>query len=214
MTIYNDHYSDHISNLFAAPDAQLEAIYAGIPAKGLPAITIQPEEGQFLQMLTRLSGGHRALEIGTLGGYSGTWIARGLVPGGQLITLELEPRHAQVAKEHFELAGVADRVEIRLGNALEALRQMDNDPPFDFIFIDADKTSYPEYFAWAIAHTRVGGAIAIHNMFRGGSLLNNPTDSGSTMILELQKQAASDSRLLATIYPAGDGTLVAVKTSP
>lgn len=213
MTIYNDHYSAHISNLFAAPDAQLEAIFNGIPAKGLPAITIQPEEGLFLQMLTRLSGGRRALEIGTLGGYSGTWIARGLAAGGQLITLELEPRHAQVAKEHFELAGVADRVEIRLGSAREALRQMDNDPPFDFIFIDADKSSYPDYFAWAIEHTRVGGVIAIHNMFRGGSLLSNPTDPGSTMILELQKQAASDPRLLATIYPAGDGTLVAVKTS-
>ncbi|MGH2544168.1 MAG: O-methyltransferase, partial [Ardenticatenaceae bacterium] len=121
MTIYNDAISQYITDLFAVEDAALRRIREETEHKGLPAIHIKPEEGRFLQCLARAGGAMKALEIGTLGGYSGTWIARGLAPGGRLITLEKEPRHAAVAQEHFDVAGVADRVEVLVGDAHELL---------------------------------------------------------------------------------------------
>ncbi len=216
MTVYNDQVNKYIVDLFAAPDAALEQIFRRTPELGLPAISVKPEEGRFLQFLVRIAAGQsqqpRALEIGSLGGYSGTWIARGLPPGGKLITLEKEPAHAEVARQHFQLAGVADRVEIRQGDAHELLTGVAADGPFDFIFIDAEKQGYPDYFDWALENVRVGGVIAAHNAFRKGSVAGTAEADQYTAIMQaFNRQVANEPRVISTIYPAGDGTVVAVR---
>ena len=214
MTIYNDALSEYICKLFVPQDQALQAILEATPGKGLPAINIKPEEGRFLQVLARICGARKAVEIGTLGGYSGVLIARGLLPGGKLITLELEPNRARVAQEHFQLAGVADRVDIRIGDAHHSLRQIAAEGPFDFVFIDAEKTGYSAYFAWAVENVRLGGVIAAHNIFRHGAILQ--ADSKDEWVIATQtfnRQVAEDERVLATVFPAGDGTLVSVKVA-
>ena len=212
MTIYNDQLSQYNASLFAIHDKGLQRAWEDSPRKGLPAISIKPEEGRFLQVLARACGAKKALEIGTLGGYSGIWIARGLLPGGKLITLEVESRHAKVAREHFTLAGVGDVVEIRIGNAHDVLEKLSAEAPFDFVFIDAEKTGYPKYFAWALEHARLGGVIAAHNAFRNGSVAGiGELDEFTESMREFNRSIADNSRLLSIIYPAGDGTLVSVK---
>jgi caffeoyl-CoA O-methyltransferase len=204
--------SEYISELFARQDPALIRAREGSLKQGLPAISIQPEEGRFLQLLVRLCGTKLALEIGTLGGYSGIWIARGLVEGGKLITLEKESLHAEVAREHFTLAGVAERVDLRIGEAQDWLPRLRAEGPFDFVFIDADKPGYPAYFAWALENTRLGGVIAAHNALRGGKVAEQGEHDENTRIIRLlNRQAADDPRLISTIHPGGDGMLVAVK---
>jgi caffeoyl-CoA O-methyltransferase len=154
------------------------------------------------------------LEIGTLGGYSGIWIARGLVDGGKLITVEREPLHARVAHDNFAAAGLSQRVEIRVGEATRMLEELASLAPFDFVFIDAEKSGYPQYFVWAVEHVRLGGVIAAHNAFRAGKIIDSSQPDEATQIIQkLNRQVAGDPRLISTIYPAGDGTLVAVKTA-
>jgi predicted O-methyltransferase YrrM len=214
MTVYNDQVSGYISGLFAQEDAALQLARQDSPARGLPAINIKPEEGRFLQFLVRASGARKVVEIGTLGGYSGIWIARGLPPEGKLVTLEIQPAHAEVARQHFEAAGVLDRVEIRIGEANRLLRDLSSQAPFDFIFIDADKSGYPTYLDWALENTLLGGIIAAHNAFRKGSVagLSEPDEHTQTMRV-FNERFAREKRLLSTIYPAGDGTLVGVKVA-
>lgn len=213
MTIYNDQFSAYITENFARPDAALQQILTNIPARGLPAIAIKPEEGRFLQFLVGANGARRAVEIGTLGGYSGTWLARGLPADGKLITLELEPHHANVAREHFKLAGVDDKVEVRVGNAHDLLPGLSGEGPFDFCFIDADKAGYNAYLDWALANVRPGGVIAAHNAFRGGALLDEADTSHDAEVMRAFNQRfASEPRLLSIIFPAGDGTLAGVVT--
>lgn len=212
MTTYNDQLSKYISDLFAAHDRPLQVAWEDTPRKGLPAISVKPEEGRFLQVLVRACGATRALEIGTLGGYSGIWIARGLAPGGKLITLEVDPRHAGVAREHFAAAGLADRVEVRVGDAHQLLAGLSQEGPFDFVFIDAEKPGYPAYFDWALEHTRLGAVIAAHNAFRGGKVAGvGESDEDSQTMRAFNQRVAHEPRVLSTIYPAGDGTVVAVK---
>ena len=204
----------YVRDLFVPRDAELEAILEETPSTGLPAISIKPEEGRFLQFLVRAISARRALEIGTLGGYSGIWIARGLAPGGRLLTLEVEAKHAQVARQNFIRAGVADLVEIRMGNAHQSLQELSGEPEFDFIFIDAEKTGYPAYMDWALEHVRLGGVIAAHNAFRKGSVAGLAAQDQYTEVTDaFNRKAAAEARLISTIFPAGDGTLVAVKVS-
>jgi caffeoyl-CoA O-methyltransferase len=211
MPIYNDQLSSYITTHFARPDAALEQILTAIPARGLPAIAIKPEEGRFLQFLVRANGARRALEIGTLGGYSGSWLARGLPADGRLITLELEPHHAEVAREHFALAGVAAKVDVRVGNAHDLLPGLATEGPFDFCFIDAEKTGYDAYLDWALANVRPGGVIAAHNAFRGGALLDeNDSSRDAAYMRQFNLRFAREPRLLSIIFPAGDGTLAGV----
>lgn len=211
MPIYDDHFSEYITTEFARPDDVLRKVLEAIPARGLPAITIKPEEGRFLQFLVRACSARRVVEIGTLGGYSGIWLARGLPAGGRLITLEKEPLHAAVAREHFSLAGLDDKVELRLGDALELLPALAREGPFDFCFIDADKLGYGAYLDWALSNVRPGGIIAAHNAFRGGSLLDPANTAADTVYMRtFNRRFATEPRLLTTIFPAGDGTLVGV----
>jgi predicted O-methyltransferase YrrM len=213
MTVYNDVLSQYVNDLFALQDETLQSVRQAIPQKGLPAIYIHPEEGRFLQVLVRACGVKRALEIGSLGGYSGIWIARGLAPGGRLITLEKDPHHARVSREHFAQAGLEGRVEVRQGDAHTLLKQLTEEAPFDFVFIDAEKPGYPAYLDWAVDHVRIGGVIAAHNAFQSGTVAYPNPDTGTRIMDDFNRMVAANPRLLSTIFPAGDGTLIAVRVS-
>ena len=212
MTTYNDNLSQYITGLFAEQDEALQYTWEDTTRKGLPAISVRPEEGRFLQFLVRVSRTKKAVEIGTLGGYSGIWIARGLLPGGKLVTLEKEPHHADIARDHFKRAGVTEQVEIRVGDAHQTLQALASQGPFDFIFIDAEKPGYQDYFEWALEHTPVGGVIAAHNAFRAGSVTEpGEADESTQSMRAFNQRVAREPRVISTIYPAGDGTLIAVK---
>jgi predicted O-methyltransferase YrrM len=157
-----------------APDDVLDAALAASAAAELPAIAVTPHQGKFLHLLAKLKGARRILEIGTLGGYSTIWLARALPPDGQIVSLELEPRHAEVARQNFERAGVASRVDLRVGRAAETLARLVEDrvAPFDFVFIDADKPSMAEYFRRALQLSRVGTVIIADNVVRGGAVVD------------------------------------------
>ncbi|MEP7356033.1 MAG: O-methyltransferase [Anaerolineales bacterium] len=211
MPIYDDRFASYITNEFARPDAVLEQVLAAIPARGLPQITIKPEEGRFLQFLVCANGASQVVEIGTLGGYSGIWLARGLPTDGRLITLEKEPKHADVAREHFALAGLADKVDLRQGDAHDLLPALGAEGPFDFCFIDADKQGYGYYLDWALQNIRPGGLITAHNAFRAGAVLDAADHTPDTEALRaFNLRFAREPRLLSTIYPAGDGLLMGV----
>lgn len=214
MTIYNDQISQYISSLFAVEDSSLRMAREESPKRGLPSISIKPEEGRFLQFLVRACGAKKAVEIGSLGGYSGIWIGRGLLPGGKLYTLDKDSKHAEVAREHFAAAGVEDIIEIKIGDAHRSLLEIKELGPFDFVFIDAEKPGYPAYFDWAIENTREGGIIAAHNAFRKGTIVGiGQDDDHSELMRQFNQQIANEKRLISTIYPAGDGTLISVKIS-
>jgi caffeoyl-CoA O-methyltransferase len=211
MTTYGDALSSFITQSFAPEDSVLARIRQQIQARGLPTITVSPEEGRFLQVLVAASRPKLALEIGTLGGYSGTWIARGLPQGGRLITLELDAERAEIAREHFRLAGVDAQVEIMIGDAHSLLPGLADVGPFDFVFIDAEKEGYPAYLEWTLEHLRPGAVLAAHNAFRKGAILDpDNRDSAVLATREFNRLVAEDPRLLATIFPAGDGMTIAV----
>jgi predicted O-methyltransferase YrrM len=171
--------------------------------------------------MAKLAGARRILEIGTLGGYSTIWMARALPAEGQLITLELLPRHAEVAQANLERAGVADRVEIRVGPALESLQQLDREgvQPFDLIFIDADKGNNSNYLQWAIRFSRLGSLIIVDNVIRDGTVVDaeNPDEStqGSRKLFEaLSAEPRLTATALQTVGSKGyDGMAIALVTS-
>lgn len=203
----------YVRDLFAQEDEALRAIRFESESEGLPQIHINPEDGRILQVLLTAVGAKRVVEIGTLAGYSGTWIARALPADGQLITLEKDPEHAEFARRSFERAGVADRVDIRVGNAHDLLKKLGAEGPFDAVFIDANKDSYPRYLEWSINHVRPGGLILAHNAFWSGRVLE-PSNEGESRLLAIRffnHQLAEHPRLMGTIIPVGDGLAVAVR---
>jgi predicted O-methyltransferase YrrM len=153
-----DHY---LTDALHDPDASLDAALEASAAAGLPPIQVSTNQGKMLHLLARIQGARRILEVGTLGGYSTIWLARALPADGQLISLELEPRHAEVARKNLEQAGVGSVAEVRLGRAIDSLATLAEEgvEPFDFVFIDADKQSNADYFAWALDHTKPGSVI-------------------------------------------------------
>ncbi len=168
---------DYIDGQLALNDAALEASIVANASGGLPAIDITASQGKLLQMLARLAGARRILEIGTLGGYSTIWLARALPADGRLITLEFDPSHAAVAKSNIERAGLSHIVEVRVGAALDSLPVIAsrNEGPFDLFFIDADKVNNPNYLEWSIKLSRKGSVIIVDNVVREGGL----ADAGS-----------------------------------
>jgi predicted O-methyltransferase YrrM len=164
---------DYLSTLFVGDDPVLTAALERSAAAGLPAINVSPPQGKLLHLLARMIGARRILEIGTLGGYSTIWLARALPEDGKLITLEYEPKHADVARANFAAAGLSDKIDLRLGRAIETLPQLEGEGagPFDFVFIDADKPSTPDYFAWSLKLTRPGGVIVVDNVVRKGAIV-------------------------------------------
>lgn len=211
MTVYNDETRNYITNLFAVEDEVLWEIRKLTVEKGLPDIGITPEEGKFIHLLVRACGAYTALEIGALGGYSGVWIARALSPGGHLFSLEKSGKHASVARSHFSMAGVDDRVTVVAGDAHQLLPAMSKKAPFDFVFIDAEKSGYMAYYEWAVANLRPGGVIAAHNVLWGGAVAQEYSGEAIDLMKQFNRFVASDTRVASSIYPAGDGTLVAVR---
>jgi predicted O-methyltransferase YrrM len=155
-------------------DPALEAALDANREHGLPAIDVSPTQGKLLNLLVRISGARRILEIGTLGGYSTIWLARALPVGGRIVTLELDPRHAEVASANIRRAGLSERVDLRVGPALDSLSKLHTEgaEPFDFIFIDADKPNNRNYLTWAMKLSRPGSVIICDNVIRDGAVLN------------------------------------------
>jgi predicted O-methyltransferase YrrM len=164
----------YVEELFVPPDPALAQGRADAAAAGLPEIAVSPNEGKLLHLLARLVQPGRILEIGTLGGYSTVWLARALRPGGRLVTLELDPHHAEVARRNLARAGLAGVVEVREGAAAESLRAMiaAGEPAFDVVFIDADKESYPEYLDLTVKLARPGTLVLADNVIRNGRVLD------------------------------------------
>jgi predicted O-methyltransferase YrrM len=157
-------------------DDVLEQVLENNQHAGLPAIDVAANQGQLLALFVRMTGARRILEIGTLGGYSTIWMGRELPPDGRLITLEADPLHARVARQNIQLAGLDDKIEVREGAALASLAQLGDHPPFDLIFIDADKPSNPEYLRQALRYSRSGTLIIGDNVVRDGEVTNPHSD--------------------------------------
>jgi predicted O-methyltransferase YrrM len=185
-------------------------------AAGLPAISVSPNQGKFLQILAQIVGARSILEIGTLGGYSTIWLARGLRAGGQVISLEVDPRHAEVARANISRAGLQDIVEVRVGNALETLPQLaaERRRPFDLIFIDADKQNIPTYFEWALKLSRPGTLIVVDNVVRSGAVVDadssDPSVQGVRRFIEmLRGESAASGTVIQTVGIKGyDGCAI------
>jgi predicted O-methyltransferase YrrM len=193
---------DYIEQRFAPQDEALEAAVRESRRAGLPEIQVSPNEAKLLQLLAEMVGARRVLEVGTLGGYSAIHFGRALPEDGTLISLEIDERHAEVARENVRRAGLSGKVEIRVGDARELLARIaENDEgPFDVVFIDADKTGYPEYLEWALKLTRPGSLILGDNTVRGGSILD-PQDDSARATNEFNEKIAGDPRLSAILLP-------------
>lgn len=173
----------HLESVLLPADAALPAALAASDAAGLPAIAVSPLHGRFLALLVRALGARRVLEVGTLGGYSTIAMARALPTGGSIVTCELDPHHAEVARANVAAAGLAERVDVRLGPAAETLAALDREgvAPFDFAFVDADKPSNPIYFEWARRLVRPGGVVVIDNTVREGKILDESGEDAAVV---------------------------------
>jgi predicted O-methyltransferase YrrM len=171
---------DYICEHLLEPDPALDAAIAASDAAGLPPIAVTANQGKLLELLVRIHRARRVLELGTLGGYSTIWLARGLPPGGRVVTLELDPDYAAVAEANVAHAGVATTVELRVGPALETLAAMHaaGDGPFDLIFIDADKQNYPGYLQWSLELSRPGTVLIGDNVVRSGGIVDPANEDG------------------------------------
>jgi len=199
---------EYVGELLLGDDPVLDAVLDASAAGGLPSIAVSAPQGKLLNLLARIHGAKRILEVGTLGGYSTIWLARALPPGGHLTTLELNPRYATVAQANVERAGLAGLIDIRVGQAIDSLRALvaEQPDPFDMVFIDADKQSTPEYFAAALKLSRPGGVIVVDNVVRGGGLIDPDTrDPGTQGMRRFHELLASEPRVSATtIQTVGD----------
>jgi len=204
-------------------DPTLESALATSEKAGLPAISVSPTQGKLLQMLAQMLGARAILEIGTLGGYSTIWLARGMSPGGHLITLEVDPSNAAVAQRNLSSAGLQEVVEVKVGNALETLPRLaaDRHGPFDLIFIDADKQNIPAYFEWALKLSRPGTVIVVDNVVRDGAVIDaDSSDESVQGVRRFIEQVAANRRVSGTaIQTVGikgyDGfAIVRVTTQP
>lgn len=206
-----------ITQLFAAEDEGLQHALVAAKAAGLPQIQISPIQGKLLQLLATMCNARNILEIGSLAGYSGIWLARALPIGGRLLTLEIDPKHAELVRSAFATAGVADRTEVRVGNALDLLPALEGEAPFDLVFIDADKPPYPQYLEWALRLTRPGSIIIADNTVRNGERLRDPaqlTNATEKAVAQYNRNVAHNSRLqslaLAMDDDFTDGFTIAV----
>jgi len=190
----------YLTDVLALRDERLDAGVARAEAAGLPAIQVTAAQGKLLQLLARLAGARNILEIGTLGGFSTTWLARALPEDGKLISLEINPRNAQVAQQNLAEAGLADRVDVWVGAALDLLPTIESRlaEPFDLVFIDADKRSNPDYVRWALRLTKPGSVIVVDNVIRRGAVLDPNGDEDVQGTREVLALLGSDPRIDAT----------------
>jgi len=210
----------YITDTLLPADPVLEAALAASTEAGLPPIAVAPNQGKWLMILAQVMGAKSILEIGSLGGYSTIWLARALPANGRMITLEADPKHAEVAQANIARAGLADKVELRLGKALETLPELaaEGNAPFDLIFIDADKGNYPGYLEWALRLSRRGSLIIGDNVVRDGKVIDaGDPDPSIQGVRRMNEIIASDPRLNATaIQTVGskgyDGFMIAIVT--
>jgi caffeoyl-CoA O-methyltransferase len=209
---------DYINDLFVKEDQALLKVTASIEHEGIPAISISPNQGKFLHLLAKMVNAKKILEMGTLAGYSTIWMARALPTDGKLITLEFDPKHAEVARKNIKEANLSSLVDIRIGKALDLLPQIEaaGEAPFDMIFIDADKPPYTEYFQWAVRLSRPGTLIVTDNVIRDGKVLdNNSEDENVIGVQRFNKMLAANKAVNATIIQTvgekdHDGMAIAV----
>lgn len=196
-----DAVDQYLVGTLSPADPILEAALANSAAAGLPPIQVAPNQGKLLMLAAKAIRAERILEIGTLGGYSTIWLARALPAGGRVVTLEFEPKHAEVAKANLARAGFAEMVDVRVGRAIDLLPGVlaQGLGPFDLVFIDADKQSSPEYFAWALRLTRVGGLIVLDNVVREGEVTDGQsTDPRVLGIRKALEVMGSEPRVMAS----------------
>lgn len=199
---------DYIATLFLRADPALDHALEASARAGLPAISVSPPQGKLLSLLTRAQRARTILEIGTLGGYSTIWLARALPADGRLITLELDPKHAEVARANVAHAGLGAVVDVRVGPAADSLRQLvaERHTPFDLIFIDADKPGYPEYLAWSLKLARRGTVIIADNVVRKGEIANaSSTDANVRAMRRFNDLLAAEPRLDTTVIQTVGG---------
>jgi predicted O-methyltransferase YrrM len=199
----------YLAELFWPEDGLLTELGRDIAARG-PQIQVSPEEGRLLALLVTATGARRVLEVGTLFGYSGVWMARALGPGGHLDTVERSPVHAEAARQWFERAGLGDRVTVHEGAALEVLPGLA--PAYDLAFLDAAKSEYPAYLDHCLRLVRRGGLILADNVFRDGRVARAGDDGGTDVggIRDFNARIAADPRLSSTVIPVGDGLSLSV----
>jgi len=215
-TAVDGYICDHL----VASDPVLDAALADSAAAGLPAIGVSPAQGRLLALLAQMCSARTILEVGTLGGYSTIWLARALSPGGRLITLEVDPRHADVARANLGRAGLSDVVDVWQGAALDSLPRLAGEGlgPFDLVFIDADKPNNPGYFQWALRLSRPGSVIVVDNVVRGGAVVDaDSTDPAVRGTRTLYEAMAGEPRVSATVIQTVgskgyDGFAIAVVT--
>jgi len=191
----------YINQMLVPSDPMLEAALRASAEAGLPAIQVSPPQGKLLHLLVSAIGARNILEIGTLGGYSAIWMARALPPGGRLLTLEADAKHAEVARANFARAGLTNVIELKLGPALQTLPQVaaEGRGPFDLIFIDANKSTMAEYFDWSIKLSRKGTMIIVDNVIRHGDVIQiNSTDQDVLGVRRFNESISNDSRVSAT----------------
>lgn len=206
----SDKAGDYIAGLFSAEDELLASLREEADRTGLPPISISADEGRLLQVLLTAIGARRVLEVGTLGGYSAICMARALPPGGRVVTVEIDEKHAAFARRYIQRAELGDRIEVRLGRALEVLPALDGER-FDAVFLDADKEPLPTYFDWALRLVRPGGLIIADNALWGGRVYDGEeSDERTRGVREFNRRMSTDPRVLGIIVPTHDGVAVAV----
>jgi len=206
----SDRAGDYIAGLFSAEDELLASLREEADRTGLPPISISADEGRLLQVLLTAIGARRVLEVGTLGGYSAICMARALPPGGRVLTVEIEEKHAEFARRYIQRAELTDRIEVRVGRALEVLPALDGER-FDAVFLDADKEPLPTYFEWGLRLVRPGGLIIADNALWGGRVYDgDESDERTRGVREFNRRMSTDPRVLGIIVPTHDGVAVAV----
>ncbi len=191
----------YTTDLLLPEDAHLDAALAASEAAGLPPISVSPSQGKLLMLLAQLAGAKHILEIGTLGAYSSIWLARALAPGGCMITLEANSRHAEVARGNIARAGLAEVVEVRLGDARAGIQQLaaEGRDPFDLIFIDADKHGIPHYLEWSLTLSHAGTVIIVDNVIRDGAVIDAKSEDPNVIgVRRMHEMLAAEPRLSAT----------------
>jgi caffeoyl-CoA O-methyltransferase len=206
--------AEWLTRIYAPEDEILAEIRARSATAGLPDIQVAALDARHLEVLARAAGARRAVEIGTLGGYSGVAILRGLGETGELDTIDIEPRHAEVARESFRRAGFATRARVHVGPAQEILPRLAARGPYDLVFIDADKEGYPRYLDWASENLRPGGIVLLDNAFLFGHLPEKPAGERAASIRAMQAvhhTLAQSGRFRATPLPTGEGLAMGVR---
>lgn len=207
---------EYVANLLVPADPALEEILARAETAKLPPIHVAPLDGRHLEVLTRVAGARKAVEVGTLAGYSGLCILRGLLPDGTLDTFEISPEHAVQARATFEKNGFSDRAKVHVGKAVELLPTLSGKAPFDLVFIDADKVNYVYYLEWATANLKPGGLLLADNTFAWGEIAfepdgDSPEQKSVSALRHFNRVLAESKDFRTTMMPTGEGLTVAVR---